>query len=42
VVIVDLGLPDVGLAAVACLLLLTAAFAATDVTRRLSPPSRHR
>jgi DNA-binding NarL/FixJ family response regulator len=42
VVIVDLGLPDVSLATVALLAGLTAAFAATDVTGRLSPPSRHR
>ena len=41
-VIVDLGLPDAGLAAVAPLAGLTTAFAATDVTHRLSPPSRHR
>ena len=41
-VIVDLGLPDAGLAAVALLAGLTTAFAATDVTHRLSPPSRHR
>jgi hypothetical protein len=42
VIIVDLGLQDIGLAAVALLAGLTVAFAATDVTRRRSPPSRHR
>jgi hypothetical protein len=41
-VITGPGLPDVGVAAVALLAGLTAAFAATGVTRRLSPPSRHR
>jgi hypothetical protein len=41
-VIAGLGLPDAGLAAVALLAGLTAAFAATGVTHRLSPPSRHR
>lgn len=42
VIIADLGLQDIGLAAVALLAGLTVAFAATDVTRRRSPPSRHR
>jgi len=41
-VIVGLGRPDAGLAAAALLAGLTAAFAATDVTHRLSSPSRHR
>lgn len=41
-VIVDPGLSDPGLAAVALPAELTAAFAAADVTHRLSPPSRHR
>ena len=41
-VIVDLSLPDAGLAAVALRAELTAAFAVTDVTHRLSPLSRHR
>ena len=41
VVIAGLGLPEAGLAAVALLAGLTAAFAATDVTRRLSPPGHH-
>jgi len=38
-VIVDLSLPDVGLAAVALRAELTAAFAATDVTHRLLHPA---
>jgi hypothetical protein len=41
-VIAGPGLPDAGLAAAVLLAGLTAAFAATDVTPRLSPPSRHR
>jgi uncharacterized membrane protein YfcA len=41
-VVAGLGLPDAGLAAVALPAGLTAAFAAADVTHRLSPPSRHR
>ena len=41
-VIGDLGLPDAGLATVALPAGLTSAFAATDVTHRLSAPSRHR
>ena len=41
-VIADPGLPDTGLAAVALPAGLTAAFAATDLTHRRSPPSRHR
>jgi hypothetical protein len=41
-IIAELSLPDAGLAAVALPAALTAAFAAADVTHRLSPPSRHR
>jgi hypothetical protein len=41
-VIADLGPPDAGPAAVALPAGLTAAFAATGVTHRLSPPRRHR